>query len=589
MKRSEVKKELTWDLRDLVTDEQDFYQKLDQSVAKAKAIHDKYKGQIKTLDDLNALTKDMNDYLVSLQKPMNFASLFYSEDGTNEKAMEYYNVLSQKEQLLQSYLTFVDEEVMNLDDAILKEAEETCKHATVYFRQIRKKKAHKPEYAVMEALAKLSPVLQAPYRIYEASKAADMRFGSFEVDGKELPMTFGLYEDRYENDSNTELRRKAYRVFHDKLEEYSYTLAENFNAEMKRQKALSEIHGYDSVFDYLLDEQEVSREIFEHHIDTLQKELPQHMRAYARKIKEKYQLDRLTYADLKIPLMPEFEKEITIEESKEYLRKGLAILGDEYVERTLRAIDERWIDFAENEGKSTGAFCASPYGVHPYVLISWTGKMNEVFVLAHELGHGGHFTMAYENNSILNGDVSLYLVECPSTTNEMLLANYLIESSDDPEMKRWVYTQLIERTYYHNFVTHGIEAIFQREVLRRIDRHESVNAPILNEIFLNILKDFWGDEVELTKGAELTWMRQPHYFVGLYSYTYQAGLSIGTEIFRRIQKGDKDIINTYKEVLSSGGLYEPEKWAVALGVQIDKGQALKNTIDFIGKIVASIE
>jgi oligoendopeptidase F len=136
-----------------------------------------------------------------------------------------------------------------------------------------------------------------------------------------------------------------------------------------------------------------------------------------------------------------------------------------------RAYDERWIDFVQNIGKSTGAFCSSPYGIHPFILISWTERMRECFVLAHELGHAGHFFMAQQAQNILNTRPSLYFIEAPSTMNEMLMANHLNENVRMIRvMKRWVLSTMISRTYYHNFVTHLLEAAYQREVYRIIDQ-----------------------------------------------------------------------------------------------------------------------
>lgn len=360
-----------------------------------------------------------------------------------------------------------------------------------------------------------------------------------------------------------------------------------YNTQLKMEKAMSEVKGFDSVFDYLLDKQDISRKSYEHHIDTIRDELPKVMRKYAKKIKERYKLDKMTYADLKAPLMPEYEKNISIEESKDYLKNGLAILGEDYVNDTLKYIDNRWIDFAENEGKTTGAFCSTAHNVHSYVLISWTGKMEDVFVLAHELGHAGHGRYTMRNNSILNTESSMYFVECPSTMNEMLMSHYLINNAEDDKTKNWVYTQMVERTYYHNFVTHGIEAVFQREVLRLIDQGETINAPILNKIFRQVLEEFWGDEIEIIEGAELTWTRQPHYYMGLYPFTYQAGLSIATNVFKEIMNGNDAILKPYKEVLASGGQYLPKEWAAKLGVDIE-GDFIKNTIDYIGEIIEKI-
>lgn len=173
-------------------------------------------------------------------------------------------------------------------------------------------------------------------------------------------------------------------------------------------------------------------------------------------------------------------------------------MGEDYMQMVNDAYDKRQIDFVQNKGKSTGAFCASPYQVNPFILISWTSKMTEVFVLAHELGHAGHFHLAHQNTNIFDESCSLYFVEAPSTMNEMLMANYLLAESDDPKFKRWVIASIISRTYYHNFVTHLLEAAYQREVYLLVDKGESMTADILNSIKRKVIEDFWGEAVEIT-------------------------------------------------------------------------------------------
>src|SRR5699024_9787358 len=158
------------------------------------------------------------------------------------------------------------------------------------------------------------------------------------------------------------------------------------------------------------------------------------------------------------------------------------VMGEEYLEMVEQSYSKRWIDFAQNKGKSTGAFCASPFGSHSYILISWTGSMEDVFVLAHELGHAGHFKYTNAEQNIFNTYTSMYFIEAPLTMNEMLVANHLLNHSKDPKFKHWVISSIVSRTYYHNFVTHLLEAAYQREVYNIIDAGGSVNATILNEI-----------------------------------------------------------------------------------------------------------
>jgi oligoendopeptidase F len=348
------------------------------------------------------------------------------------------------------------------------------------------------------------------------------------------------------------------------------------------------LKGFNSVIDSLLFPQKIDRTLYNRQIDIIMEKLAHHMRKYAKLLQRIHKLDAMTFADLKIAVDPEYEPNITVEESKKYINEALSVLGQDYLDMIKKGYDERWIDFVQNKGKSTGAFCSSPYGSHPFILISWTERMREVFVLAHELGHAGHFYLCHQNQNIFDTRPSLYFIEAPSTMNEMLMANYLMKTNEDTRFKRWVLSSMISRTYYHNFVTHMLEAAYQREVYNIIDEGGSVQASKLNEIKRGVLEKFWGDTVEISDGAELTWMRQPHYYMGLYPYTYSAGLTVATEVSKRILKEGQPAIDDWRAVLKSGGTKTPVELAKMAGVDITSEKPLLDTIEHIGSIIDEI-
>lgn len=213
--------------------------------------------------------------------------------------------------------------------------------------------------------------------------------------------------------------------------------------------------------------------------------------------------------------------------------------------------------------------------------------MDEVMVLAHEMGHAGHFQYANSNQSILNTRPSMYFVEAPSTTNELIMANHLISKVKTIREKTWIKSVMISRTYYHNFVTHLLEAAFQREVYDRVNAKQPLSANILNNIKLSVLRKFWGDAVEIPEWAGLTWMRQPHYFMGLYPYTYSAGLTLGTKVAKMIEQ---KIIKPedWIEVLKAGGTKTPLELAKMVGVDLSTDQPLTEVIEDISSIIEEI-
>lgn len=359
--------------------------------------------------------------------------------------------------------------------------------------------------------------------------------------------------------------------------------------QVQQEKIEADMRGYDSVIDYLLQDQEVTRDMFDRQIDVIMSDLAPVMQRYAKLIQRVHGLDKIRFEDLKISIDPSYEPDISIEESKKYIYGALNVLGEDYVKMLESAYDNRWIDFAQNKGKDTGAYCASPYFTHSYVFISWTGKMAETFVLAHELGHAGHFTLAQKHQNLLESEASMYFVEAPSTMNEMLMANYLFNSSDDPKFKRWVIGSILSRTYYHNMVTHLLEAAYQREVYRLVDEGESLTAPLLNKIMLDVYERFFGNAVEMTDGVELTWMRQPHYYMGLYSYTYSAGLTIGTVVSQKIKNEGQPAVDQWLETLKAGGSKSPVELAQIAGVDITTEVPLKATIKYISELVEELE
>ena len=330
-----------------------------------------------------------------------------------------------------------------------------------------------------------------------------------------------------------------------------------YNTQVQTEKTMATLRGFDSVFDSLLFGQKVTKELYHRQIDLITEKLAPHMRRYARLLQRIHGLDKMTFADLKIAIDPEYDPKVTIEESRDYIEKGLSILGEEYVEMVRAAYRERWVDFAQNAGKSTGGFCASPYGKNSFILLSWNNRMADVFTLAHELGHAGHFKACNSAQSIFDTNVSTYFVEAPSTMNELLMAHYLLKTNPDRRFRRWVLSCMIGNTYYHNFVTHLMEAAYQREVYRIVDAGGSVNAEVLNRLMKETLEKFWGSDVEISDDAARTWMRQPHYYMGLYSYTYSAGLTVATQACKRIESEGASAVEDWKKVLAAGSTLDP--------------------------------
>ncbi len=552
--REDVPVSETWDLVDLFKDDQQYYESIDALVQQANQFHHTYATTLNSIEQINTALAELENILIALDRLSNYAELRLSVDTSNIEAQVLSAKLSTTYGKIVSQLSFVESEILELPEEILQQLEESCPYQH-YIKQLIKQKPFQLSASVEQVLATLSPTLNSPYDLYGTTKMLDITFDSFEHDGTTYPVDYATFENDYEDNKDPEFRRKSFKSFSDGIRKYQHTTAATYNMQVQQEKIEADLRGFESVIDYLLHSQEVTRDMFDRQIDMIMRDLAPVMQKYAKLLQRIHELDNMRFEDLKISVDPDYEPEISIEDSKNYIFGALSVLGDDYTNMLREAYDQRWIDFAQNKGKDTGAFCASPYFTHSYVFISWTGKMAEAFVLAHELGHAGHFTSAQKHQPYLESEASMYFVEAPSTMNEMLMANYLFNTSDNPRFKRWVIGSILSRTYYHNMVTHLLEAAYQREVYHKVDQGESLNAPTLNEIMLNVYKQFFGDVVDMTEGAELTWMRQPHYYMGLYSYTYSAGLTIGTVVSQKIKNEGQQAVDAWLETLKKVVVY----------------------------------
>ncbi|HDB6667119.1 TPA: oligoendopeptidase F [Staphylococcus aureus] len=586
--REDVPVSETWDLVDLFKDDQQYYESIDALVQQANQFHHTYATTLNSIEQINTALAELENILIALDRLSNYAELRLSVDTSNIEAQVLSAKLSTTYGKIVSQLSFVESEILELPEEILQQLEESCPYQH-YIKQLIKQKPFQLSASVEQVLATLSPTLNSPYDLYGTTKMLDITFDSFEHDGTTYPVDYATFENDYEDNKDPEFRRKSFKSFSDGIRKYQHTTAATYNMQVQQEKIEADLRGFESVIDYLLHSQEVTRDMFDRQIDMIMRDLAPVMQKYAKLLQRIHELDNMRFEDLKISVDPDYEPEISIEDSKNYIFGALSVLGDDYTNMLREAYDQRWIDFAQNKGKDTGAFCASPYFTHSYVFISWTGKMAEAFVLAHELGHAGHFTSAQKHQPYLESEASMYFVEAPSTMNEMLMANYLFNTSDNPRFKRWVIGSILSRTYYHNMVTHLLEAAYQREVYHKVDQGESLNAPTLNEIMLNVYKQFFGDVVDMTEGAELTWMRQPHYYMGLYSYTYSAGLTIGTVVSQKIKNEVQQAVDAWLETLKKGGSVSPVELANIAGVDITTEQPLKSTIQYISDLVDEVE
>lgn len=584
--RSEFPENELWDLTALYQDQEDFLRAIEKTREDIHKFVRDYQGKLSTFEDFERAFAELEQIYIQISHIGNYGFMPQTTDYGDESFAQIAQAAMEFETEANVALSFFDDALVGADEAVLEKLGQEP-HLTSAIRQAKIKKAHYLGADVEKALTNLGEVFYSPQDIYTKMRAGDFAMADFEVDGKVYKNSFVTYENFYQNHENAEIREKAFRSFSEGLRQHQNTAAAAYLAQVKSEKLLADMKGYDSVFDYLLAEQEVERSMFDRQIDLIMSEFAPVAQKYLKHVAKVNRLEKMTFADWKLDLDSELNPEVSIDDAYDLVMKSVEPLGHEYCQEVARYKEERWVDFAANAGKDSGGYAADPYRVHPYVLMSWTGRMSDVYTLIHEIGHSGQFIFSDNHQSYFNAHMSTYYVEAPSTFNELLLSDYLERQFDNPRQKRFALAHRLTDTYFHNFITHLLEAAFQRKVYTLIEEGGTFGASKLNAIMKEVLTEFWGDAVEIDDDAALTWMRQAHYYMGLYSYTYSAGLVISTAGYLHL-KNSENGARDWLELLKSGGSKTLLESALIIGADISTDKPLRDTIQFLSDTVDQI-
>lgn len=586
--REQVPEKFKWQLHDLFATEADFLAAIEDNRKQADHFERKYKNRLNNIPtiiealEIYSDNKQISDWIEE------YAVLHSDTDITNLQNLERSRLAESALSEIGAQLSFFKSEILSHPEEVLQEIGRKAPKYKPYIRRLLLEKQEQLPFDIEEHLAELAPVLNQPLQIFEQIRSNDLDFGTFKVRGEEYPLSFVLYEEYYMYHPDTEIRRASYEQFSKVLKRHQNGMAAVYYTQVKKEKIISEARGYDSVFDYLLVDQEVTREMYDRQIDTIMEDFAPVMRKYITHLKEENELDVMHYADLKMDLDPGVDKTVNIAQGRDYIEGAIQPLGQEYVDSIMQAFSDKWIDFSRNKGKRTGASCTAPYGKHPYIILSWADRLDTVYTLIHELGHAGQAIFTEKQEPISSVQPSLYITEAYSTFNELLLTDYLISQTKNKRDERAVWSTMISKTYFHNFVTHLLEASYQREVYRLVDEGKGFSAYDLNRIKRGVLEEFWQDTVELEEGSELTWMRQRHYYRGLYPFTYSAGLTIATQAFLNYKENGREVIDQWLDFLSLGSSLAPVDAAGVVGLDMTSHEPLNRTIKYLDQVIDHI-
>ena len=427
--REEVPIEETWRLEDLFPTMHDWEEGLAAIVPEIDEVTC-YRGRLgegpsTLLKCLEAAENLMRKYYhVNL-----YAHLLLSCDGTNPENQAIAGRSAATGARVRAGLSFIEPEILRLPDGTIEQYLEAEPGLEPFRRNLEKTISDKPHVLSMQTeavLASLDEVMKAPHMLYNRTKSSDMRFEPVtDSTGREVPVSFATYEVMLEKSPDTTLRRNAFQSFARGLCAYQNVLGGTFGTEIRKNVVLAKARGFESATHMFLHWQESSVTAYTNLLNIIQEEIAPHMRRYVELRKKVLGLDKIMYCDIEAPLDPDFDPEITFEEAGKQIVEATEIMGKEYTDIIRTAFSDRWIDRVDNIGKSTGAFCAGAYDAHPYILTTWSNRGRSMFTLAHELGHAVADVFTTRNQRFANIRMSMFIVESPSTFNEMLLARHV--------------------------------------------------------------------------------------------------------------------------------------------------------------------
>ncbi|WP_049921853.1 oligoendopeptidase F [Halopiger djelfimassiliensis] len=587
--RSEVDEEYTWDLESIYASDDDWeaaYEGVAQRVEELAA----YEGQV--TDDAATLLDvlELRDAVMrEVSTVAAYARMRRDEDTTDQ----HYQALTARAQSLaadaQSAASFIDPEIQELtreEFEAMVETEPDLETYDHYVDDVLRMKPHTRSAEVEELLADLSEVTGATGEVYNMLSNADMAFPTVEgPDGDSVEITQSNFTNLLKR-PDREFRRRVYEGYFDEWESMRNTVATAYKNSVKADVKTAQARHYDTAREAALDGPNVPVEVYDTLVESVHDNLEK-LHRHAELKREALDVDDLRMWDLYMPLTGDEGPDIEYERATDYVVDSLAPLGEEYQSRVAEGLDSRWVDVYENEGKQSGAYSGGTYDTQPFILMNYQDDISSMYTLAHELGHSMHSELTTEEQPYVYSNYEIFVAEVASTVNEALLTRHLLETVDDPEFRKHVLNEFLERvrsTLYRQ----TLFAEFEHETHRLEEAGEPLTADRFDEIYRG-LKDEYYDPAVVDDRIAREWMRIPHFYRAFYVYQYATGISAALAITDRIFERGQAAADDYLEFLRRGSREYPLELLRTAGVDMSTSEPIDRALAMYGDRLDEME
>ncbi len=520
-----------------------------------------------------------------------YSFMRFHEDSTNS----FYQSLSDRAEMLAiSYsaaTSFIVPEILSIPEKVLagfqlEKPKEFARYGH-FLENILRQKAHTLSAAEEALLAKTAELGGAPQTIFTMLNDADLKFPSVKnAKGEEMELTKGRYVSFLES-ADRDLRKNAFEALYDTYLKQKNTLAATYSASVKADFFFAKTRHYGSAMEAALEDDNIPLSVYDNLIDTVHQYLPL-LHRYVALRKKMLGVEELHMYDLYVPLVTEAERKFPYEEAKQTVIKALSVLGETYVTTLKKGLEGGWIDVYENEGKRSGAYSWGTYSGHPYVLLNHTDNINSMFTIAHEMGHALHSYFTWEKQPYLYSGHKIFVAEVASTCNEALLMDYLLKTTEDKAMKRYLINYFMEQ-FRGTFFRQTMFAEFEKITHDMVEKGQPLTCEGLNAIYRDLNIKYFGDALVIDEKIDIEWARIPHFYNAFYVYQYATGYSAAIDLSQKILKEGQPAIDRYLDFLSKGNSEYSIDLLKGAGVDMSTTEPLKNAMAVFKNLLEQME
>ncbi|MGN0350522.1 MAG: oligoendopeptidase F [Roseburia sp.] len=590
IKRSEVKEENTWKLSDMYATNEAWEAELAEIERLASEL-EKMEGKVTaSAADLLFVCNHMAAMDEKIELAYNYAERLSDEDTKNTKHQAMVQKIMMLYAGISSRLAFIDPEILATSDEVLEgyyKEEEKLEFYRKWIEEIQRLKPHSLSAECEKLLALSSEICKNPEQTYSMFNNADIQFPEIEDEnGEKVRISHGRFVRLLES-ADRRVRKDAFTGLYQTYGQFINTVASIYNGQVKQQIFRSKARKYNSTLEAAVNANNVSPKVYENLVRTVNANLDK-MHRYVSLRKKCLGVDELHMYDIYTPMIPDAAQKISFEEAKETVLKALAPLGEEYVAKVKEGFENRWIDVYENEGKRSGAYSAGAYGTHPFVLLNYNDSLDDMFTLAHEMGHAMHSYYSNETQPYIYSQYKIFVAEVASTCNEILLIEYLLKNTTDKKERAYLlnhYLDSFKSTVYRQTQFAEYEMLTNKMA----EDGESLTAEVLNQTYLELNKKYYGPDMVSDDEIALEWARIPHFYYNFYVYQYATGFSSAVAIAHNILKNGAPAVEQYKKFLSGGCSAAPVELLKIAGVNIEEPKPIQDALDVFGSIIDEME